>query len=281
MAGTLRASSSAALERSCTLRELVRFGEGADGIQRVEAYFAAGGFDPHRHDTYGIGITIDGVQAFRYRGVRRYCLPGQLHILHPDEAHDGVAATRDGFRYRIVYVAPDLIRSALDDRPLPFVANPVQDGTPTSRSVSSLLDDIDQPLSDLERTEAAVQIADMLARFSGAGDTKPVRIDLKAVAAVREYLDAHAREQTKSRTLEDLAGIDRFTIARHFRRAYGTSPDRYRTMRRLDFARVAIQDGVSLAQVAADAGFADQSHLTRQFRRAYGMTPARWMRALG
>lgn len=32
----------------------------------------------------------------------------------------------------------------------------------------------------------------------------------------------------------------------------------------------------ALAQAAAEAGFADQSHMTRQFKRTYGLTPARW-----
>ena len=68
------------------------------------------------------------------------------------------------------------------------------------------------------------------------------------------------------------------TGARHFRRAYATSPDRYRTMRRLALARRAIQDGVPLAAVAAESGFADQSHMTRQFKRVYGVTPAVYAR---
>jgi hypothetical protein len=41
-------------------------------------------------------------------------------------------------------------------------------------------------------------------------------------------------------------------------------------------ARAAIERGLPLAQAAAHAGFADQSHMTRQFKRAYGLTPARW-----
>jgi AraC-like DNA-binding protein len=71
--------------------------------------------------------------------------------------------------------------------------------------------------------------------------------------------------------------MDRFTIARQFRWAFGTSPDRYRTMRRLELARTAIESGHSLARAAAETGFADQSHMTRQFKRTYGLTPARWM----
>ena len=48
-------------------------------------------------------------------------------------------------------------------------------------------------------------------------------------------------------------------------------------MRRLGLARSAIERGVPLAEAAASAGFADQSHMTRQFKRAYGLTPARWV----
>jgi hypothetical protein len=33
-------------------------------------------FAPHRHDTYAIGITLAGVQTFRYRSEQRHCLPG-------------------------------------------------------------------------------------------------------------------------------------------------------------------------------------------------------------
>jgi AraC-like DNA-binding protein len=98
------------------------------------------------------------------------------------------------------------------------------------------------------------------------------------VARVRAHLAAHAGEQTPAAELERISGLDRYTLARHFRRAYGTSPDRYRTMRRLGLARAAIQAGVPLAQAAADAGFSDQSHMTRQFVRAFGMTPGRWAR---
>jgi len=93
------------------------------------------------------------------------------------------------------------------------------------------------------------------------------------VELVRGYLKAHARDQTAAATLEQIAGVDRFTIARHFRRAYGTSPDRYRTMRRLAIARKAIEQGTPLAEAAAEAGFADQSYMTRQFKRTYGLTP--------
>ena len=239
-------------------------------------YLCDSAYEPHRHDSYAIGITTAGVQTFRYRGTRRICLPGQLHVLHPDETHDGAAGTDDGFGYRILYVAPELVRGALGGGPLPFVADPVQTLAPATRLVASLLHDIDEPISDLARAEIAATLADTLRSLGGRADQSPATIDLRAVGLARDYLAANASEQTPASTLEAVTGVDRFTLARQFRRAFGTSPDRYRTMRRLGLARAAIERGLPLAQAAACAGFADQSHMTRQFKRAYGLTPARW-----
>jgi AraC-like DNA-binding protein len=254
----------------------IRFGPSAYGVERAEVYLSTRGFDPHRHDTYGIGITTAGVQTFGYRGSQRVCLPGQLHVLHPDETHDGNPGTEDGFGYRILYIPPELVRGALGGRALPFVADPVQERTPAVRPIASLLNDIDDPISELSCAEIAVAVADFLLSLSGRPDSRRATVDIRAVELVREYLAAHAREQTPASTLEKIAGTDRFTITRHFRWAFGTSPDRYRTLRRLALAQAAIESGQSLAQVAAEAGFADQSHMTRQFKRTYGLTPTRW-----
>jgi AraC-like DNA-binding protein len=278
MPQTLGGIDAGGLERSRSRRsDSIRFGPSAHGVERAEVYLSTCAFDPHRHDTYAIGLTTTGVQVFRYRGSRRVCLPGQLHVLHPDETHDGATGTDDGFGYRMLYIAPELVRDALAGRPLPFVADPVQDVTPITGPIASLLADIDEPISELSSVEIATAVADGLLSLSGHINRGRATIDTRAVELVRDYLVEHALEQTPASTLEKIAGIDRFTIARQFRWAYGTSPDRYRTLRRVALARIAIESGHSLARAAAEAGFADQSHMTRQFKRTYGLTPGRWM----
>jgi AraC-like DNA-binding protein len=131
-------------------------------------------------------------------------------------------------------------------------------------------------MNELTCAEIAVTVADCLVSLSDRPDSRRSTVDIRSVELVREYLAAHARDQTPASTLEKIAGTDRYTITRHFRWAFGTSPDRYRTLRRLALAQAAIERGQSLVQVAAEAGFADQSHMTRQFKRTYGLTPTRW-----
>ncbi|MEU7941112.1 AraC family transcriptional regulator [Microbispora bryophytorum] len=272
----------------------LRFGSGAAGIERLEASLTGEGFATHRHDTYAIGMTLRGVQTFRYRGEPRHCLPGEWHVLHPDEPHDGVAGTDEGFGYRIIYLDPSLVQEALGGAPLPFVADPVIGRRDADPALAACLRDIDEPLDEAGRLTLTLRVVHMLVRHSSARDSSvrhssagsTVRpgvrapLALEALARVRDLI---ADDPTVRHTLaefEQIAGLDRWTVARQFRVAFGTSPTRFRTMRQLDLARRLLRGGVPLAGAAQLAGFADQAHMSRMFKRAYGLTPAKWTAAL-
>lgn len=258
----------------------ITVGAGGNGIERIEARFSEKAFSPHRHDSYGIGVTLAGVQSFRYRGEQRHCLPGQCLILHPDEVHDGEPGTEDGFRYRIVYIDPALVQQALDGSPLPFVADPVlrTPGIGTALLADAL--DMEDAVDELRRVDIGTALARLLRAASGTERPGTALLDLPALLRVRERIATDPAARHAADALERLSGLDRWTLARQFRAAFGTSPSRFRTMRQLDRARRLMTAGTPLAEVALEAGFADQSHLSRQFKRAYGMTPARWRTAL-
>jgi len=257
----------------------IRIGTGAPGIERLEARLHGRAFSPHRHDTYAIGVTLAGVQTFHFRGARWQCLPGQCHILHPDEMHDGAAGTGEGFQYRIVYVDPFVIQEALGGGPLPFVACPVVDAIHLPAGAVSEIGDIDSELDEIARVELAVTLAAVLAAASSKIRRSPGRLALDRLRRVRELLAARPAARHSMQELERVAGLDRWTLARQFRAAFGTSPSRFRTQRQLDLVRRLVAQGRSLSDAAIDAGFADQSHMSRHFKRTYGLTPARWASA--
>src|SRR5260370_7708665 len=125
MPQTLGGVDVGCLERSCGRRsDSIRFGPSAHGVERAEVYLSTCAFEPHRHDTYAIGLTTAGVQIFRYRGSRRICLPGQLHVLHPDETHGGVAGTAHASPYPILYITPPPPPHPPSAPPSPFLTLP-------------------------------------------------------------------------------------------------------------------------------------------------------------
>jgi len=257
----------------------IRSAPPAEGLERFEAFFAGAAFGPHRHDTYAIGITLHGVQSFRYRGTARHSMPGQMMVLHPDEIHDGHAGNEAGFRYRMLYIEPRAIHDALGETrsPLPFVRDAVSTDQRIAAAILPALDDLDVPLEDLQRDQIVAALADALASADPSIARRRVSArHWRAVNMAREVLDTRAGAVVTSADLEAATGLSRYDLARHFRACLGTSPYRYLVMRRLDRARSLIRQGLSLADTAAASGFADQSHMTRHFTKAYGLSPGRW-----
>lgn len=249
------------------------------GFERGEASFGGHAFSPHRHDTYALGVTLRGVQCFGYRGVETHCLPGQAFVLHPDEMHDGHAGTADGFTYRMLYLEPALVQSALvaPRRPLPFLHGAVTSDPRLVAALRAALADEDGPMEDLRLDSHLVEIAAALAALDPSSVPRAADAPCaRAVTQARAFLDEAFAERVASETLERVTGLSRFALARHFRAYLGTSPHRYVVMRRLDRARALLRAGTPLAEAASASGFADQSHMTRHFKRVYGIPPGRW-----
>ena len=271
-------STDPGIERLCKKRERFIAAPTSDGIERIEARFYGNMFSPHRHDTYALGITMQGVQTFNYRGEFRASNPGNVIILHPDEIHDGGAGTEDGLQYRMLYLEPALLRSGLDHEsdPLPFVGEPVINDRVLWSVLASVLGELDCDVDPMLRDQFVADIAQRLS-LHGKSPLKQPRFNAAArMDQVRAFLEDNFDRPVQSDELEQIADMDRYRLIRHFRARFGTTPYRYLMMRRLQKARALMVLGQPLAGVAAETGFSDQSHFNRHFRQTYGVTPGRW-----
>src|SRR6516164_5983425 len=96
--------------------------------------------------------------------------------------------------------------------------------------------------------------------------------------AVVEYIEEHL---DGSPSLEQLAAVARLSpnyFVSQFKRATGLPPHQYVIARRVERARQLLQTGteLSLAEVAAHAGFSDQSQFSHHFKRIVGVTPGQF-----
>jgi AraC-like DNA-binding protein len=248
----------------------------APGIEVMRAAFFGHAFSSHRHDTYGIGLTTLGIQAFGYRGEMQRSACGHAFVLHPDEVHDGRAGDERGFGYRIAYIEPSLILAASQGRGLPFVKAPVVDDPRFRRAVESVVAAIDDLGNDITATDAIAELTDALWQVAGLQQTSMMRLRMASLHAARDALLASNSKPISMAELEGISGLSRWELARQFRRAFGVSPSRFHLMRRLEQARTRLAAGSRLADAALECGFSDQAHFTRHFRAAYGMSPGQW-----
>ncbi|KAH0445186.1 hypothetical protein KCU90_g559, partial [Aureobasidium melanogenum] len=88
-----------------------------------------------------------------------------------------------------------------------------------------------------------------------------------------------AENCTRALKLEDVcnaAGLSASHLIRAFKQRYGMTPHAYLINRRIQYSRAQLRRGYPIADVALDAGFADQAHLQRTFKRLVAATPGQY-----
>ena len=95
---------------------------------------------------------------------------------------------------------------------------------------------------------------------------------------LRRVLDLLENESPRRIRLDSVArdvGLHPVYLSRAFRKLTGRSVSQHVAAARIRFAIRKLEESrLSLAEIALDAGFADQSHFTRTFRRETGQTPS-------
>lgn len=98
---------------------------------------------------------------------------------------------------------------------------------------------------------------------------------------VRELLQDSFRDSLRVADMAAVAGVHPVYLARAFRRYYGVTPGSYLRRLRLAWAAEELsRTSRPLIDIAASAGFADQSHFTRAFKQQFGTSPGRLRRTL-
>jgi len=95
---------------------------------------------------------------------------------------------------------------------------------------------------------------------------------------VRDFVEENLGSDIGLAEMAAVAGLSPYYFSRCFKATIGITPHQYLIERRVAHAKQLLQHSpLSVSQIAAQCGFADQSHLTRHMKRLLGVTP----RALG
>jgi AraC-like DNA-binding protein/quercetin dioxygenase-like cupin family protein len=239
----------------------------------VEEFDLAAGYRMRRHTHVGPGIVVGLTGAWIAEVGRREhaCGPGDLVIL-PDAAAHRERCGASGARCLLLTLADP---SGLE----PGTSHVLHRDRRIAGSGAATLGV--RIVRELARTDAlGPDVIEGLALDLFAAldlDPEEARREPGWLARVREALDAGFLQGPDVGALAIGTGRSREHVHRRFRRAFGVSPGAYVRARRLDHAAHLLVDGeLSVAAVAAECGFTDQSHLTRLFRARFGTTPGRY-----
>jgi AraC family transcriptional regulator len=218
-------------------------------------------------------------------GGRTRTLAPQPEVIGFCHAHATVRTAAGDSRYVQVCWDPGLYSTLAPDLPAPPQLEPFSCHDPLLGQLArSLVGEIRQGMLDRLLAESLVTAIAMRVAHRFAAPATPDRPELprSRLRRVLDYIEANLDQDLTLAELAGVACLSPWHFSRAFKQATSLGPRRYVLRRRIERAQAMLRRGdeVSLAGIAADLRFADQSHFTNTFRRETGTTPARYRAAL-
>lgn len=276
------------MEPGTTAPEAARFTvhPALDRLELLAARFRDHAYALHTHPTYVFGVVTAGVERLRVSRTGYLAGPGSIIAVDPEEPHDGEKGCDGGWTYRTCYPSAALIGEIAEDlglRDLPRFPSAVLHAPDLAAAFAVAHDRACR--GDALDSEAGLLVAlrAIVGRFGHLGGGRVGPRPSGSAARLALYEATIAADPAAAVDLSALAvagGVTRFQVIRDFKLGAAMTPGQYLRDRRIRRACDLIGAGMALAEAAAEAGFADQSHLNRAFKAMKGVTPAAYRRAL-
>jgi AraC family transcriptional regulator len=238
-------------------------------------YRAGAHIPPHAHRNAYLCFVRQGGYVERFGGSSRDCGPLTVAFHVPDETHSEDMNGSD-VRSLNVELAADWLRRIQEQAPGlcdPFDCR----GGPAAWLAARLYGEFrwGDSASRLMVEGIVLEIVAELARAASPCASAPLWL-----RRAREVLRERFRENLSPADVALEVGTHPVYLAAVFRKHFGCSLGEFVRNCRVEFAASRLTRRTDcLADLAVEAGFADQSHFTRVFKRATGLTPAAFRRA--
>lgn len=229
----------------------------------------------HDHELASLSIVLEGTYDQRVGSRSRECRPG-MTICHPEgERH---ANAHGGARVRMLCVEIGRARLATLREAVAVLDRPAElAGGRFAVLADELTEEFhrDDGASALAIEALVLELLAESSRSTAPTHAAPPRWLARAI----DYLHGHFHEAVAIAEVAQVVGVHPSHLARVFRMHNGATIGDYLRRLRIEAARQQLaRSDRPLCEIAADAGFADQSHFSRLFRAATGHTPAAYRR---
>ena len=216
----------------------------------------------HRHPHGCIAVVVEGAVDKAFARVSGTAAPGAVITMPPEEPHVDVFGRAGA---RIVVVESQAEEDVGLDRDWTCLL-----------IATKIARELEAPDSFTPLAVEGLALELAVASRRGAPPVRPS----KWLEAARDLLHDRFLEPPSAAEIATDVGVHPGHLARAFRVHYGESLGGYARKLRLEWAAERlVRTDDSLAGLAFEAGFVDQSHFTRAFKRRFGLTPARYRQA--
>jgi AraC family transcriptional regulator len=242
------------------------------GFELAETFYPAKYQTPrHSHDYTYFCFILQGAYTLRYRGLGHLCQPAQLLFFPQDTDHACRVHTHSRcFNFHLDSQLAEYTKSRKHSS-----EDMVIQRRPELIKLCLRLRKEAQSPDEFSQLSVSGLIAEITAEFFRHSERYSGRLAPRWLLAARDLISDEFRNSLTLSSIADLVGVHPAHLAREFKRCFQTTIGDFVRNRRVEFVcRRLTQSDAPLSELAAEAGFFDQSHLTRVLKRATGMTPA-------
>lgn len=235
-------------------------------------------YQTHSHDEFSFGVIDKGNANYQNLNQFNDIIQGDTVTINPGDAHSCNPADGE-WSYRMLFLDAAYVGQQQHEifkgdgwDFLPFYQNYLRN--PQSYHLFEQL--FNSLLSENDRLAADCLLLDFIQQtFEAKHDIHPdlIRPDIHRVSRVKDMIMDALDCNIALDDFSQEVGLSRYHLVRSFKQAYGQSPHAFQLDQRIKKAKLLLQSGRSLIDIASDLGFADQSHFQRHFKKRMAITP--------
>lgn len=236
----------------------------------------------HSHEHFSIGAITAGQSTYIHESNQLRVGAGTLVLMNPGDVHACNPINDEPWSYRMFYVdTPWLteLQHRLGFSPeLGFRAFSTTHSTDArlyaglNRLYEVL---VDEQLETQHKHRAAVRFFSELQHRLNPAELPGREVNLKLERAAA-YIHDNCTSALKLEDICAAAELSASYLIRAFKQHYGMTPHAFLVNSRIQFAQAQLRNGKLIADVALEAGFADQAHFQRAFKQHLAATPGQY-----
>ena len=237
-------------------RESMKIVKSNDGkIEIVYCAFVDTFFPRHTHIFhYVIGYVIDGTIRIETDDEKRLCNANQYFCIRPNVAHK-ISSVTDVYSLVSICIDEDyLIEDDLDNI--------------LSKLLKMCDGIIDRNQSDINEEVIETAIISLESMVTGIIN----KYD-DVFNELAEKLVNNPENPFSIDNMSNMVCISSYYLVHRFKEKMGLSPHQFQIQSRIRKAKLLLEDGMNVVDVAANTGFCDQSHFDKCFKKLVGIRP--------
>ena len=229
-------------------------------------------YKSHVHNELSLGYIIEGSTDLTLNDRTIFYGSGDGVIIPPLMTHRCAPKDINHWAYVMLFIDPGYYGDLVSFN---------QANKLTGNQVQKLIGFIEQLATEKIPDTLENIVIELLLEFGEKDIPETTVTNTRDIAkTIHEYILNHVNDVITLDKLQQITGLNKFSIIRNFKKLYVTTPAAYHLQYRVAEAKRLLSKGVDVFEICEELKFYDQAHLIREFKKMYGITPGTYIEQL-